>query len=196
MPVPPAPLPRSPMSAEEYIALPEDVDTRFELQEGTLVMSPSPTVLHQECSDALGEALRAQTPKGLKVISDVDVDLRLVVPGGPGTVRAPDLVVVTREARLRIRESGGILVASDVVLAVEIISPSSRRMDMVIKHSEYADAGIGHYWIIDPADGPSLTACHLGGEFGYVDDEPVRGTFTTEHPFPVTIDVASLDAID
>jgi hypothetical protein len=43
--------------------------------------------------------------------------------------------------------------------------------------------------MIDLLDGPSLTACHLGGEFGYIDAEPVRGEFRTESPFPARIDL-------
>jgi Uma2 family endonuclease len=78
------------------------------------------------------------------------------------------------------------------VLAVEIHSPGSYRTDQAIKHSEYADAGIGHYWMIDLLAGPSLTACHLGGPFGYVDDAPVTGRFTTQAPFPVELDLTTL----
>jgi Uma2 family endonuclease len=89
----------------------------------------------------------------------------------------------------RVDEQGDLLCASDVVLAVEIHSTTTRRTDTRIKHAEYADAGIGHYWMVDLLDGPSLTACHLGGEFGYVDAQPVRGTFTTRQPFPARIEL-------
>ena len=84
--------------------------------------------------------------------------------------------------------------ASEVVLAVEILSPSTRRVDTRIKHGEYADAGIRHYWMIDldAADGPAVTACHLGGPFGYVDEGPVTGTFTTAEPFPAQLDLVAL----
>jgi hypothetical protein len=46
--------------------------------------------------------------------------------------------------------------------------------------------------MIDVAEGPALTACHLGDPFGYVDEPPVTGTFTTQHPFPVRLDLAAL----
>ena len=111
----------------------------------------------------------------------------------PGTVRVPDLVVVTagvvpagrRDAEVALR-------AADVLLAVEIHSRATRRTDSVIKYAEYADAGIGHYWMIDLRDGPSLTACHRAGEFGYADADPVRGLFTTDRPFPARIDLDRL----
>lgn len=90
------------------------------------------------------------------------------------------------------RHEGGFLRADECVLAIEVHSASTRRTDQVIKHSEYADAGIGHYWMIDLLGGPSLTACHLGGPFGYVNDTPVTGTFTAHTPFPVDVDLTAL----
>jgi Uma2 family endonuclease len=189
LPVPPAPLP---MTAAEFAALPEDAEARFELQEGALVMPPRPVPVHQDCLFELGSQLRPQVPAHLKMLLDVEVDLQLVPPGQPGTVRAPDLVAVTRESFDRVRAEGGLLRAADVVLAVEILSTGSRRTDSVIKHGEYADAGIGHYWMVDLLGGPSLTACHLAGEFGYADAGPVTGTFASEVPFPVRIDLPAL----
>jgi Uma2 family endonuclease len=101
--------------------------------------------------------------------------------------------VVVREASFqRIRDEGGLLRAADVLLAVETLSRSTRRTDSVIKRAEYADAGIGHYWIIDLLDGPSLAGCHLACESGYVDDPPVRGPFSTTDPFPARIDLDRL----
>lgn len=188
LPVPPSHI--WPLTAAEYAASPE-TEQRYELQEGAIVMCAAPVPDHQ---DAIGEAfvqLRAQGPPSLVVLMEVDVDLALVPPDGPGTVRSPDLVVVTREAFLRVRHEGGLLRASDAVLVVEILSPSTRRVDTRVKHDEYADAGIGHYWVIDLTDGPSLVACHSGGAFGYVDAPAVTGTFTTEEPFPVRLDLTT-----
>ena len=83
--------------------------------------------------------------------------------------------------------------ASDVVLVVEFVSPGSRRMDYKIKRSEYADAGIPHYWIIDVNKGVSLVACELTGDSGYIDSGQTIGTtFTTTKPFPLTIDLTKL----
>jgi len=130
--------------------------------------------------------LRVQVPPSLKTLIEVDIDLALVPPDQPGTVRAPDLVVATRDA---VDEPGGLLRAADVVLAVEIHSTTTRRTDTKVKYAEDADAGISHYRVIDLLDGPSLSACHLGGEFGYIDAAPVRGTFTTQQPFPARVDL-------
>ena len=46
--------------------------------------------------------------------------------------------------------------------------------------------------MVDLLNGPSLTACHHGGAFGYVNDAPVRGTFTTDAPFAVRLELDQL----
>jgi Uma2 family endonuclease len=187
----PLPRPRL-LTAAEFAALDEATDGRYELQDGNVVMSPSPIPLHQAGQGELLAQLRDQVPGDLKVLPAVDLDLELVPPRSPGFVRIPDVVVVTRASFQRVREHGGLLRAADAVLAVEILSPGSVRTDRIIKRGEYADAGIPHYWMVDLDDGPSLTACHLAGEFGYQDAAPERGVLVTGAPFPLRIDVAAL----
>ena len=190
LPVPPSPSAAPlPLTAAEYALLPEETDARYELQEGAIVVAAKPIPNHQDWLGELYVQLRDQVPASLKTLIEVDIDLQLVPPDRPGTVRAPDIVVVSRNALRRVNEHGGLLRAADVVLAVEIHSTTTRRTDTRVKHAEYADAGIGHYWMVDLLDGPSLTACHLDGEFGYIDARPVRGEFTTDDPFPARIDL-------
>jgi Uma2 family endonuclease len=80
-----------------------------------------------------------------------------------------------------------------VLLAVEILSPSSLRTDRVIKFAEYADAGIPHYWMIDLDPPISLRAFHLAEPFGYRESEETTGTYAAREPFPVTLDLDALD---
>lgn len=185
--------PRRLLTVTDYLALGEDPEwVRYELQEGNLVMSPKPIPEHQIAVQELMVQLRDQLPDDVRAIFDVDVDLRLAQPAAPGTVRAPDIVVVTRHELARRRARGGVLHADEVRLVVEVISPGSRRLDTLIKRDEYADAGIPHYWVVDlgePGDRPQLTAHHLAGEFGYADPGPVSGTFTATEPFPVRVDL-------
>jgi Uma2 family endonuclease len=156
------------------------------------LMSPSPAFDHNHAALELAVMIRARLPKGLRVVTDLDVDLQLAPPDAPGTVRRPDLLVSAEEARLRVRREGGVLRASEVVLVVEIVSPGSTRTDHVQKRSEYADAGIPHYWIVDTSEPVSLLACHQAGEFGYADGGTVTGAFTATEPFPVEIDLETL----
>jgi Uma2 family endonuclease len=193
LPLPPK---RLPLTVVDYVALGEDPDgVRYELQEGNLVMAASPIPEHQICIDELMYQLRGSVPAGYRPIIDIDIDLQLVPPPRPGTVRRPDIVVVTRAGLARRREEGGVLRASEVVLAVEVVSTGSERMDRTIKRDEYADTGIPHYWVVDlgePGDRITLIAHHLAGEFGYADAGPVSGVFAATEPFPVRIDLDAL----
>lgn len=186
MPHSPAPLP---MTAEAYAALPEDSEARFELQEGALVMSPRPIARHQRLLARLCIQLDSQLPDHLTLLPEVDIDLELVAAHRPATVRAPDIVVVHASAYRRVDQDGGLLTASDVVLAVEILSPGSVRTDSVIKREEYADAGIPHYWILDVDGRPNLTVHHLAGEFGYAAATAATGVLSLDEPFPVRLDL-------
>ena len=54
-----------------------------------------------------------------------------------------------------------------LVLAVEVLSPSTRRKDQVLKRAKYEESGVQSYWIVDPEE-PSLLALDL-----------VEGRYTT-----------------
>jgi Uma2 family endonuclease len=180
------------LTVAEYLEIGEIEPGYSELVEGRLLMSPSPVPDHNYALFETAVQLRSQLPPGLEVIQDMDVDLQLAPPEAPGTVRRPDLIVVPHGARLRVRHEGGVIRASEVLIAVEIVSPGSKRTDYDHKRGEYADAGIPHYWIVDIDPPVSLLACHLAGEFGYDDGGAVTGTFTAAAPFPVEIDLDTL----
>jgi Uma2 family endonuclease len=180
------------LTVAEYLAIGEVEPGYSELVEGRLLMSPSPAPDHNHAGLELAVQLRSQLPQALETIPDMDVDLELAPPDAPGTVRRPDLIVVPRDARLRVRREGGVIRASDVLVVVEVLSPGSKRTDNVLKRSEYSDAGIPHYWILDIESPVSLLACHLAGEFGYADGGVVTGTFSAAEPFPVEIDLDAL----
>lgn len=180
------------LSIADYAALGEDDRNRWELQEGNLVMSPSPTPRHMVAAAELYAQLRDQLPRDLRAIPDVDLDVQLAPEGQPGTARRPDLVVVRRSEFDRVDREGGLLRAASTLLVVEIVSPGSRRTDTLVKRGEYADAGIPHYWIIDTDEPVSLVACHLAGEFGYQDAGAVSGLFDTAEPFSARVDLTAL----
>ncbi|MFW0797218.1 Uma2 family endonuclease [Gordonia sp. CPCC 205515] len=81
-----------------------------------------------------------QVPDGFEVLPEVDV---VIDARTPATVRAPDVII------RRTAADDATITPDQVVLAVEIISPGSRRTDRVTKRSEYAEVGIAHYWIVD-----------------------------------------------
>ncbi|RZT88670.1 Uma2 family endonuclease [Pseudonocardia sediminis] len=180
------------LTVSEYLEIGEIEPGYSELVEGRLLMSPGPAPDHNHAAMEMAFQLRGQLPAEFESLTDMDVDLQLSPPGAPGTVRRPDLVVVPRSARRRVRAEGGVFLASDIRVAVEVLSPGSRRIDHVHKRAEYADAGIAHYWIVDLTEPVSMLACHLAGEFGYADGGAVTGTFSATAPFDVTLDLDAL----
>ncbi|MGH3865810.1 MAG: Uma2 family endonuclease [Pseudonocardiaceae bacterium] len=107
-------------------------------------------------------------------------------------VRGPDLVVVGYKAIDWVDGDGGLLRASDVLVVVEVVSPGSRRLDHVVKRHDYADAGVGHYWIVDLDEPVTLLDCHLAGPLGYADGGSITGTFTTTAPCPIRLELDRL----
>ncbi|MDQ3786918.1 MAG: Uma2 family endonuclease [Actinomycetota bacterium] len=180
------------LTIEEYAALGETEHGYTELVEGRLLMSPSPAFKHSRAMGRLYSALVEQGPAEFEAVQELDIDLELAPPDEPGSSRRPDIIVVRQEFGDRLAEEGGIVPASEVLLVVEIVSPSSKRIDHVHKRNDYADAGIPNYWIVDIDDPISLTACRLTEQFGYQDDQVVTGTFRTDVPFPVEINLDRL----
>ncbi|MFI5780986.1 Uma2 family endonuclease [Nocardia sp. NPDC051570] len=180
------------LTIADYAALDEDDRARWELVEGNLVMSPSLSPRHARVSKRLLIQLDPQIPAGYELLDDIDVDLQLAPVDDPGSARRPDLFVVDSAEFDRVDKVGGILRASSVLLAIEIVSKGSRRTDYVTKRGEYADAGIPHYWIVDLNEPVSLLACHLAGEMGYVDNGEHTGVFITNAPFDMRLDLDAL----
>lgn len=173
------------LTLREFMALPEDNSVRFELQEGVPIVTPRPRPIHQVALHDIIEQLNRQLPRHLYAVAEIDINLDL---DDPPTVRIPDVVVIPR-ADLK---KPGLIKAESVLIAVEIISPGSRRTDTVTKASEYSEAQIPHYWVIDLDDRPSLTAHHLAGPFGYQEAPAVVGRFDTTEPMPLVLDLDAL----
>jgi Uma2 family endonuclease len=175
------------MALDEWLALPEDNTYWYELQEGALLVSPLPGRRHQLAAYRLARQLDEQLPSGWESLLSVEVVVRAE---HPPIVRVPD-VVVTRVGGPEDR-----LAASDVLLAVEIISPGSRNVDLHLKPIEYAEAGIPHYWLVDldpPA--PSITVFYLGApDDGYVECPATASWLVTTVPFDLCIDIPALVA--
>jgi Uma2 family endonuclease len=137
---------------EMVFALPDD-GRRYEIVDGALVVTPSPGFEHQEALGRLYVALRlyaAREPDVIVVSSPADLR-------GPRTMVQPDLYAVRRDlARTPFPWPLG-----QVLLAVEVLSPSNRRHDLVTKQRLYQEAGIPLYWIVDP-DEQCVHAWHRG----------------------------------
>src|SRR5699024_2011909 len=129
-------------------AMPDD-GHRYELIDGSLVVTPAPTPRHQRAVARLLVVLHSTCPDNLDVLT-APLDEALA----SDTVVQPDLLVAPRTAFTE-RD-----LPTAPLLAVEVLSPSTRNVDLALKHARYAEAGCPTYWIVDP-DIPSLTVFEL-----------------------------------
>ena len=130
----------------DLAATPDD-GQRYELIDGALIVSCSPIPLHQLAAGRLCNLLNAAAPSGLEAVCTIDVRC------GPDTVLVPDVVMLLSSV---IDEPDCVVVADHVALVAEIASPSTVRMDRVLKSRLYADAGIPAYLLFE-LEGPTVT---------------------------------------
>ena len=145
---------REALTLETFLALCEaaPAGVRYEAVGGRAVMMAAPSHAHQVALFRLAMVLQASLPDGLVMVG-APVDWVLwQVP--TLTVRQPDLVVFTHD------QYGRQPLTSPPVLVLEVLSPTTRAVDLVDKRSEYARAGAEHYWVLDVGV-PSIEALAL-----------------------------------
>lgn len=129
---------RGAYTIEDLLALPDDAP-RVELTDGVLEVVPSPTGGHQKINSLLDNWLERHIPVGFQSLMAVGVVL------GGNTTREPDAVVLHGPADL----DHHFYMPEQVVVAIEIVSPGTRKRDRFEKPGLYAAAGIPHYWRIE-----------------------------------------------
>ena len=173
-----------PFTVADLESMPDD-GRRYELVDGELLVSPAPGWPHQEAVATLTGLLRSVCPPHLRVLM------------APFAVRPdafnefqPDLLVA-RYTDLTLKD-----LPTAPVLAVEVISPTSRLKDANLKKAVYARLGVESFWLIDPdPDQPALTVFELGAhEYGQVAYIVGGEAFEAERPFSVRIVPADLVA--
>jgi Uma2 family endonuclease len=128
----------------DLLALPED-RKRHELIDGEHHVSASPTSRHQDVLRNLVLAICGFViPRRLGKVLFAPFDVFL----SEHDVVVPDLLYVKCE-RLAIVEPRFLRGAPD--LAVEVLSPSTRQVDLRVKRRAYRKFGFAEYWIVDPA---------------------------------------------
>ncbi len=166
----------------DLLELPED-NRKHELLDGQIVISPSPRPIHQRVVSRLVVALAAVLPPELEVLT-APVDVH--IPHGLPTLLLPDVIVVptiTVDTEL----------VSRPVLAVEVLSPSTRRFDLGRKRAAYARYGIGVYLVVDPLV-PTLTVLtHDGAD--YVETARGEGEALVHVGGPVVLEVSAAQLV-
>lgn len=119
---------------------------RYELISGELIVTPAPGAAHQV---AVIEIVRLILPYleqqevGITLTPPADLELQ------PGTITQPDIFVVPRNPTPAADARPTWKDITSLLLAVEIISPSSIRVDRVDKRDLYMEGGVAEYWIVD-----------------------------------------------
>ena len=165
-----------PFTVDDLDRMPDD-GHRYELLDGTLIVSPAPGPPHQRVVAVLMALLEPACPDELVVFPNVSVRI------AANSALEPD-AVVARPADV----SGARLVRPPLLVA-EILSPDSALRDLNLKKAAYERFGVPSYWVIDPdLEQPSLRAFELAdGTYAEVaqvtGDEAIR----TQRPFTVEV---------
>jgi Uma2 family endonuclease len=135
----------------EYLTYSSSTDRCYELVNGALTeMPPEWDFNSQIASNLFAELLRVVSSRLIRCKGT-----EIVVTGVRATTRVPDLMVLTEELLLALRQSSRGTITLDMpppVLVVEVVSPGKENedRDYRYKRSEYAARGIAEYWIVDP----------------------------------------------
>jgi Uma2 family endonuclease len=119
---------------------------RYELIDGELLVTPAPRPVHQIAVSLLLRKIADYVDAeglGMTLTSPSDLELE------PDTVTQPDVFVVPSAYS---RDGGPLREWSQVrglLLAVEVISPSSVRTDRVTKREFFQRVGVPEYWVVD-----------------------------------------------
>ncbi len=170
------------LNAAELSYEPDD-GLRRELHDGVVLVVPPPTGDHSWEVLAAYRALSVTVPDDVYILHDVGVHV------GLRRLYVPDLVVVYRDTAFHDNgyDPGGVL------LAVEVVSPSSVTLDRITKPAVCAEQGIPFYWRIEAE--PRLFCHRL---------DPATGTYALDlelapgekadltEPWSLTVDMGEL----
>jgi Uma2 family endonuclease len=169
-------------------ALPDD-GRRYELIDGSIIVSPSATIDHNTIARWIAQALEDSKPDDEYVVG-TDQSATIDDRNEP----RPDVVVARAE---HAQETP--FPIDGATLVVEVVSPTSALRDTEIKRVLYARAGVPAYWIVVPeSDKPTISLAELildpeTGKYSYA-THYTTDVFRTEHPWPVEIDLPALTA--
>jgi Uma2 family endonuclease len=169
-------------TTDDLDALPDD-GRRLELIDGVPFVSPSPTTGHQRLAGRLFAALDALCPSDISVTQAVDVRVNR------RRSLCPDVMVVTAEATER---NVSHYLPTEVLLAVEIVSPGSLAMDRIMKPALYAEAGIPCFWRVETEGGVRVATYRLdAGTDTYTSTGEFDDVIHVAQPFALSLPIAT-----
>ena len=172
-------------TADMVRALPDD-GNRYEVVDGELLVTPSPTERHQWAVSELLVLLAVYVQEhgiGIALVSPSDIEL-----DREGMVQ-PDVFVKGLVAGRRVI---GWNSGAPLLLFVEVLSPSTARADRITKRMRFQRAGIPEYWIVD-MDARSIERWRPQDERPEILTNTIIWQPAPEHP-PLTIDLTAFFA--
>ncbi|HBR17858.1 MAG: hypothetical protein A3G39_08365 [Deltaproteobacteria bacterium RIFCSPLOWO2_12_FULL_43_16] len=132
------------LTYEDYLLLPEGM--RYEIIEGELFMTPSSRTIHQRLILRIARLIEDFVKeKGLGEVFIAPYDVIL----SKHDIVKPDIIFISKQRSGIITELN---VQGSPDLAVEILSPSNKEIDLILKKKLYAAFGVKEYWVVDPAN--------------------------------------------
>lgn len=137
------------ISYEEYEALVESSDQRYELIGGEVYLLAAPSYPHQvvvnEIAGRFYIFFKGKSCQSLTSPFDVRLyGFATKFEEDPNVVQ-PDIVVICDKDKVRDRKYHGV-----PTLIVEVLSPSTKGKDLATKLELYRKSGVSEYWIVDP----------------------------------------------
>lgn len=138
------PLPREQVyTTDDIYALPDG--ERAELIDGQIYMMGTPSRIHQKLVGQLSRIIGNYIESNHGSCEIYPAPFAVFIKKDDKNYVEPDISVICDKNKLSDRGCEG---APDFI--IEIVSPSSRRMDYYKKCALYAESGVREYWIVDP----------------------------------------------
>lgn len=128
---------------DDIYALPNGV--RAELIDGIIYDMAPPTTLHQELLMELSSEIRNYIKKNEGIYKVYPAPFAVFLNADDKTYVEPDISVICNKDKLTDKGYNG---APDWI--IEIVSPSTKKMDYGTKLFKYRTAGVREYWIVNP----------------------------------------------
>ena len=170
-------------TVDDIYALPED--ERAELIDGQIYYMAPPTRKHQDVSMELSSQIKAYVRSKGGQGKVYAAPFAVYLDESANTYVEPDISVICDKNKLTDKGCKG---APDWI--IEIVSPSSKQLDYLVKLLKYQASGVREYWIVDPMKNRIIV---YNFEHNSIDEYSFEDTVPTAIYKDLSIDFKNLD---